>query len=314
MRTPFLISLIVTIVAGTVYWYQSAAAHCPVPLSYRLGELDPSFEFSKEEAKQHVLTAEAVWEEAAGRELFVYDEAATFTIDFVFDERQAIANSEEDKRTTLDAQHAENDLIQSAVESLQREHEALNGSYRNRLAAYEARLDAYNEEVRKYNDRGGAPPGIFSELETEREELEKEATALSAVNKRLNELATEVNRLAERGNQLVEQYNREVDRYNAAFGYTREFTQGDFQGDSIHIYKFSDETELITVLAHEFGHTLGIDHVEGTSSLMYYLLGDTSQPPTLSSNDLQAFEEVCGSAERFDQKAHRLIRTFLAKM
>jgi hypothetical protein len=312
MRTPFLLSLVVTIVAGTVYWYQSSAALCPVPLSYHLGVLDPSFELSQEEAKQYIQTAVSVWEEAVGRELFVYDESAVFTVNFVFDERQAIANSEENQRTTLDAQRAENERIQAAVESLQREYETLNSSYRNRLVAYETRLDVYNAEVRKYNDRGGAPPEIFSELETERRALEREATAVSAITTQLNGLATEINRLAERGNRLVEQYNREVDRYNAAFGFEREFTQGDFQGDRINIYKFSTETELITVLAHEFGHALGIGHVEGTSSLMYYLLGDTSQSPALSNEDLQAFEEVCGFTETFGQKIRRLIRAALA--
>jgi len=314
MRTPFLISLIFTIVAGSVYWYQSTATMCPVPLLYRIGELDASFELTKEEAKEYVLTAESVWEEAVGRELFIYDESAAFTIDFVFDERQATANSEENIRTTLDEQRAENERVQSTVIALRAEYESLDTSYRQRLSTYESRLEAYNTKVTTYNDRGGAPSEVFSQLETERDDLEREANALSAIALQLNELATEINRLADRGNQLIERYNRSVDQYNATFGYTREFTQGDYQGDMIHIYKFSDETELITVLAHEFGHALGIDHVEGASSLMYYLLGDTSQRPSLSAEDMQAFTEVCGFTETLGQKVRRIIRSGLVKL
>ena len=90
MRSSYLIALSITLIGAGVYWYQATAYQCPVPLSYKLGTIDSSFNITPEEAKWHAAAAEAVWESAVGRELFTYDEQASFTIDFVFDERPVV--------------------------------------------------------------------------------------------------------------------------------------------------------------------------------------------------------------------------------
>ena len=312
MRVQFFIALLIVFFGVGVYWYQSAAAVCPVPLSYRLGTLDPSFELSEEAALVHIATAEAVWEEAVGRDLFQYDPSAAFPVNFVFDERQAAADSEAAQRAALDAQREKNDEVLATVAQLQSEYESLKSAYEIRAEEYEVRLSRYNTEVTKYNDRGGAPPDVFEALEDERTALSKDADQLSTTAAELNSLANRINELSERGNQLVSSYNQGVARYNQQFGFEREFTQGDYQLDEINIYKFSSEAELVTVLAHEFGHALGIDHVEGESSLMYYLLEENSSTPTLSADDLAAYYTVCGYEESFGQSVRRVIREKLA--
>jgi hypothetical protein len=179
------------------------------------------------------------------------------------------------------------------------------------LGAYETRLGAYNRKVSSFNDQGGAPPGQFAALEAERRELDRESAGLQATTGELNTLIANINELGDRGQALVDSYNREVEIFNDNFGFSREFTQGDYQGDRINIYKFSDVQELEQVLAHEFGHALGIDHVDVESSLMYYLLEETNQSPTLSAADSAAFTAVCGTGEEFDQTVRRTIRDFL---
>lgn len=313
MKSSYLIALLISIFVAGTYWYQSSASVCPVPLAYRLGSIDGSFELSSEDALAYFAEAEALWENAVDRDLFVYDESAEFTIDFIFDERQESANSEAAQREMLDAQRDENEKILKNVESLQAEYQSLSSAYKARVARYEQDLSAYNTKVNKYNDRGGAPPDVFKELEDERKDLNQEADALSVLVKNLNDLASEINELSEKGNELVTEYNQEVDQYNTEFGFSREFTQGDYQGNHIHIYKFSSDSELVTVLAHEFGHALGIDHVDGSSSLMYYLLEETEAAPTLTSNDLTAYYTICGASETTSQKIRRIIREFLAK-
>jgi len=283
-------------------------------LGYRTGVIDESFDLSKEEARDYVSQAESLWEEMVGRELFVYDETADFTIDFVFDERQASANSEAEQRYILDERKEENELLLQTIESLQADYEQLSTAYETRVDQYETKLAAYNAEVQKHNDRGGAPAGVFADLEEERDELNTEAGELSDMVAKLNTLAAEINRLSERGNALVNEYNEDVSEYNEEFGFAREFTQGDYQGGNINVYKFSSEEELITVLAHEFGHALGIDHVEGTSSLMYYLLEDVHNWPTLTTDDLAAYREVCGEEDTVEQKVRRTVRELLAKL
>lgn len=312
MRSQFLIALLLVIVAAGTYWYQAGAYECPVPLSYRIGDIDPSFSLSFAEAQARVAEAEAVWETAAGRELFVYDDEAVFTVNFVFDDRQAMANSEAAERAELDAERARNEEVRENLEFLQAKHLNLSAVYEEQVASYESRLNTYNLEVQQYNDRGGAPADVFEALEAERVALRSEADALSVTAEELNGLAREINQLGQRGNVLVEQYNEEVNEYNEAYGFEREFTQGDYQGGEINIYKFSSDSEVTTVLAHEFGHALGIGHVEDDESLMYYLLDETDMTPDLSTDDLQAFTTVCGESETFSQRLRFHIRSLLA--
>ena len=311
MRSTYLISLILVIVVGITYWYQATANICPAPISYRLGEIDDSFGITKEEAHEYATKAERYWEEISGRELFVFDEEADFTIDFVFDERQASANSEETQREYLDKKWEESEEVRKTVENLQTEYKSLSLAYEAKVDAYEERLSEYNSEVNKYNDRGGAPADVFKKLEEERASLSKESERLNKTAKQLNEFASEINELSERGNQLVDSYNREVNSYNEKYGFAKEFTQGDYHGMSIRIYKFSSEPEVVTVLAHEFGHALGIGHVDEDESLMYYLLGDTDSYPVLSDEDVSAFIEICGENETLEQRIRKGIRSLL---
>ena len=77
------------------------------------------------------------------------------------------------------------------------------------------------------------------------------------------------------------------------------------------MYKFSNDAEVVTVLAHEFGHALGLGHVEGPSSLMYYLLDEVTTVPELSEDDRAAYQAVCGDAESFAQWVRRQIRQLI---
>lgn len=299
------------VAVGMTYWYKATASVCPAPIEYRIGDIDASFDLTESQARLYASDAETYWESIADRELFKYDEDSSFTIDFIFDERQATANSEETQRYDLDKKWEESEKIKETVESLQADYQSLSNSYRADVSAYEKRLGEYNSEVNKYNDRGGAPADIFKELEIERKSLGRESEKLNKTAEELNVVAKKINDLSERGNLLVNAYNQEVNEYNEKYGFAREFTQGDYHENNIRIYKFSSESELVTVLAHEFGHSLGIDHVEDESSLMYYLLGDTTEFPVLTEDDILAFNSVCGRNETFTQKVRRVIRDLL---
>jgi hypothetical protein len=155
-------------------------------------------------------------------------------------------------------------------------------------------LQAYNTQVRQLNDRGGAGQETFLALEADREQLERTAQALQQEAADLNNLAEQLNELSAEGNRLIDTYNQEVQEYNLQYGEAHEFTQGDYQGGEINVYKFSNDNELVAVLAHEFGHALGIGHVEEPEALMYYLLDDELlDAPTLAASDIAAYQAVC---------------------
>lgn len=304
MRGGFAVTLIVVLLFAGGYFYYIAEAVCPAPLQYRLGELDERFFLTEEEAKLTIAQAESVWEDATGQNLFSYDETADFTINFIFDERQAFADAEDDFKERLDETETINDSIASEYQELVAEYETSKADYEAAVVAYETRLREYNDEVESYNEDGGAPAAVYTRLQEEKQALDREQRALNQTAGELNQLVDDINRVGAEGNKVIETYNRNVSVYNRTFGEPREFTQGDYQGDFINIYTFESQAELELVLAHELGHALHLGHVEGEESLMYYLIGGQPDTLTLSAADSEAFARVCGAG--FDSFLERL--------
>jgi uncharacterized phage infection (PIP) family protein YhgE len=282
-------------------------------LPYHIASIAPEFNLSKEKAQSYLADAEKVWEGETGRQLFYYTEDKGVAVHFIFDDRQALAESQQNQKMLLDKQKADNQELFASIDSLRKQYEADSKTYQDKVSAYEKKLSAYNDKVNGYNDRGGAPSDVFASLEKEKNSLSKESNSLNSTSDKLNELAKKINELSQKSGQLVDSYNSEVKQYNDEFGFSREFTQGDYQDGVINIYKFSTDNEVRKVLAHELGHSLGLDHVEGDSSIMYYLLKDTSSAPALSSEDKAAFSALCGTGNEFSFKARFAIRSFLAK-
>lgn len=314
MRSSLIFILIFTIVFSTSYWYVSTANICPIPITYRLGDIDSRFAITATEAKTVLADAEAMWENAVLRDLFIYDETSTFSLNFIYDERQQLASTEEEWRIALDQKEAESREILEQVKVQAAQHELLQNAYAKDRERYEALLRDYNQDVARVNEAGGAGPEEFASLQARQKDLNSKVVELARQEKELNEMAAAINTEGERGNRLIENYNAEVLRYNQVYGNLDVYTQGDFRRDRINIYKFSDTEELTRVVAHEFGHALGIGHVEGEDSVMYYLMTEQTGLPQLSSEDKAAFFSVCGEGKTFSQSIRQLIRNTLAKI
>jgi phage host-nuclease inhibitor protein Gam len=308
MRSTLLVALIFSVLLGSTFWYQTTKHLCPVPIAYRIGELNPAFNLSEADAKAVLVRAEAVWEADFQRELLRYDDTADFLVNFVFDDRQATNNTVDRELATLDAVAAQNEAYVENIKQLQAEFADLQARYEADVDNYQAELTVYNEEVQRYNDQGGAPPNEFERLNTVQAELAATAASLDDTVRTLRRLQRELNRLGAETNERIRDYNAEVEEFNAEFGEPREFTQGDYQGDEINIYAFNNEVELVTVLAHEFGHAFGINHIDEQSSVMYYLTQERSEEPTLTDLDRTAFFTTCGATESWQQRVRRLIR------
>jgi len=290
-----------TVLFGGGYFYYIAQAVCPTPLSYSLGDIDKRFNLTQDEARLAISEAESVWEDATGRNLFSYEENGELSVNFIFDDRQKFVDEEGNLKEKLDATENISDAIKDTYASLVTEYNNLRMVYGKNVEQYERKLQTYNAEVEKYNSRGGAPEAVYASLEEEKKELDEEQTSLNAMSATLNDLVDEINSIGEKGNSLIKVYNQGVGVYNKTFGEPREFTQGDYTDKTIKIYTFENREELKLVLVHELGHALSLDHVDGTASIMHYMIGGQSSSDILSAQDLQEFDRVCGDNSLFER-------------
>lgn len=301
MRGGFITAFGITVLLAGGYFYIAAQAICPIPLSYRVGDIDERFGISHEELRSVVEKAEEVWEKTSGRELFVYDENSNFTINLVYDDRQAFTDAEMEERARLENTESASGAIQNEYDKLVSQYDTLQKQYEEAVESYKKDLSAYNEEVSYYNVEGGAPAEVYDQLEKEKSRLETEQMDLEKTIVSLNGLVEQINMVGERGNNLIDTYNRGVDQFNNTFNTHREFTQGTYRSDGrIDIYTFTDPKELKLVVAHELGHALSIDHVAGSESVMYFMIGEQLDDLVPSEYDMIAFTEVCRERSFWD--------------
>ncbi len=306
--------ILLLIVTASFYWYATVGRYCAVPLTYSIAPIDGRFNLKPESAASSIDAAITAWEAAAGRDLFSQAASGTtadIQIQFVFDERHERFLAEGSLRDSLDVKEHTSESLQLEYEKLVAEYDVKRERHQSLVATYEADLAVYNTEVASYNDIGGAPPEVFLRLEATKRSLDTHAKTIEAEGTALAALADSINDLGEKGNELIRQYNAGVKTYNDQFSETSEFTQGDYRDGIITIYTFTSENELTTVLAHELGHALDINHVEGNQSIMYYLMEDQPEPLTLSPADTAALVATCGETGTISTWIRTIINKYL---
>jgi Matrixin len=313
MRLQFPVALFVAAVFSGWYFY-SEAHPCIFPLSYTVGAIDERFKLDAATAREITEEAETVWEEALGRELFTYDEAADFRIDFTYDDRQARSESAEVQKAELDEKQNVSKSINEEYTALLAEYDELKDVYEAKVAAYNERLEKFNTTVASYNQNGGAPEEEYQKLQQTERSLKNEESALEGEAEKLSVLAKNINDVSARGNDLISEYNEGVVEYNQTYTGGEEFTQGEYNGDAITIYHFKDQTELKNVLIHEFGHAIGLPHVEGGESIMYYLMDKQPSTSELSQSDLAALGGVCKPNDSASTRFHQFFSSLFNKL
>ncbi len=272
---------------------------CSKPITYKIGQFDEGFNITKEDFIESLQNAENVWELKTNKDLFKYDqEKGKVTINLIYDYRQEATN----KLTSIDSQLKDGQIKYNSVKAeynkLKKQYDIVISKYNVNLASFNKRSLSYQEKVKYWNSRSGAPKSEYDLLQKEKLLLDQKYKALQIEQNNVNKLASSVNTLATELNRLAFVLNLNIKTYNSVGEERGEtFKEGLYTKDNsiekIDVFEFSSNDKLIRVLAHEFGHALGIDHLPDPNSIMYEQ--NQSNSLELSTLDLEALNLVCNS-------------------
>ncbi len=267
------VSLIVLIAVFSV-WNSfragSSPAPCAEPIAYGVGEFDRRFDLSQKDFLAALAEAEIIWEKPINKDLFSYSpEKGELAINLIYDYRQQVTEELGEIQGEVKEDEVTYRILEANYLGAKARHDELKGIYQARVSELEARQPIPREEYQQ-----------LKILESE----------FNAAVRDVNVLVDKLNRLARVLNLTVEQYNT----IGASRGET--FAGGlytsDASGERIDIFEFSNHDKLVRVLAHELGHTLGLDHVDDPQAIMYKL--NEGEVAKANVTDIFALKALCG--------------------
>lgn len=272
---------------------------CERPIAYAVGSFDKRFGISNSQFLEALALAEEVWEKPSGRDLFMYSpETASLPINLVYDYRQDTTSALSNLGETLERNEETYNILRTTYLNLKENYDKAKSVYESRVVAFNAANDAFAAQVEAWNDGPRTSKSEFINLGKAREALEREAVELKRLENEFNKIVNEINILVERLNDTASHLNLDVDKYNtigASRGET--FTGGVYYENNreqgIDIFEFSSQDKLVRILAHEFGHALGLEHNSDREAIMYYL--NQGENKKLSSADLTSLKILCGT-------------------
>ena len=269
---------------------------CREPITYRLGNVDERFNLTREEFRTAINMAAAIWDKPFHRDLLREDPDGAIKINLLYDYRQEATDRLKKLNYKIDRSRSSYEELKSRLENLKAEHEQKKAGLDNDLNAYNAKVTSFNTEIESWNRRGGAPQSIHTRLMEEKDELVALNDNLHTRQEEIKSLVDTINSIVVVLNEIASNNNLDiVDQKNIGNTLGREFCEGFYEYKngkrSITIYQYDNEYRLVRVLAHEFGHALGLNHSKSAEAVMYPLIKSDSLE--LAADDIAALKGHC---------------------
>lgn len=305
------LSIILVIVLFFVFWhfyeekvkylfreFQEKINPCKNPITYSITSIDPRFSLTKEELLDAVKKAEKIWEASAGRELFEYSPTGYLKLSLVYDYRQEATDALKKIGIIINSDQANFDNLKEKYDSLIDLYNKEKEKLEIMIESYNSQKSILENDINIWNSHAGnkAPKSEYNLLEKRMADLNNKAEVINQAQNSLNELVGTIKSTELILNKLIYTLGLQVDSYNNIVASTgKEFNEGEYvkniNGTEINIFQFSDKNQLLRVLAHEFGHALGLDHINNQNSIMYYLNESGNQE--ITADDEKALKTTC---------------------
>lgn len=264
---------------------------CDQPRAFSIGYVDEEFEISEQQVRDVVENAIQTWENVTESELFYFNPDAEFQVHLNYDARHSFIA---DMRELEKEFYGKRKELTEKSEELQDIYSERKADFDEFRREYERRLEQLNQRIAYWNEEGGIPPEERESIEAEQDSLNRMELELNDKRRAVNDIANRQNTINQELQQITDNFNAEVDRYQRQYGSEYKFDQGRYNGDEIAIFQFEDKNDLEFVLTHEFGHALGIGHVDDPNAVMYEVRFEQPVDPVeLTNADEKALEQRC---------------------
>ncbi|MFO7846478.1 MAG: matrixin family metalloprotease, partial [Balneolaceae bacterium] len=266
--------------------------------TWKIGSVDARFDMDNDSLKSIVQSVSDLWSEAAGYPVIAYDPDGEVELNLYYTDQQQYTEDEQQLSDRIERLrqkfYAQNLMYQRQENSFENEQTEFN----KKQAEYNAVVEAYNQTLSRIQTTGVRSRELDDRLKKLGREIDMKEADLASMREDLREQDAELRNLSNRLNSRANSVNELVYQYKKRFSGWRTFYQGvylDVGGKrKINIYQFDDVGRLKLILAHEFGHALGLKHVGNPKSVMYYLTDrQNTADLQLSEEDIREIQFRC---------------------
>lgn len=271
--------------------------YCNFPRTFKINKYDKSFGISKGELRLALKNAANMWNQGTKKFVLkeVYTGKADIEINMVYGEAFEFYNKAQklmSKGMQITADIKEFNRMQKNFSAdarrLKTESEELN-----------SKLNRLNSDIAAWNKSRNKSQLRLNQLKSEQERIknsikqfrirEKDFQRNTKFMRDWFNLIDLKNVEYQKQSKLLKQLQRGTLDYSLAGLYER------FKGnETISLFLFSNRQDLTNVLAHEFGHALGVKHVNEERALMYKFANEKNKKvKQISVSDYLAFANIC---------------------